>query len=55
LSIGILNQNFAKNNELNRVKAEFSKRETRNRLHGADIATDQTKLFNTDVSPRTVF
>jgi hypothetical protein len=31
-SIGILNQNFAENNELNRVESEFSKRETRNSL-----------------------
>jgi hypothetical protein len=35
-----------------RAESEFSKRETRNRLLGADIATDQTKTFNTDNSPR---
>jgi hypothetical protein len=40
---------------LNCAESEFSKRETRNRLLGADIATDQTKPFNTDVSPRKVF
>jgi len=53
--IGILNQNYAENNELNRAKSEFSKPETRNRLLGVDIATDQTKPFNTDVSSRKVF
>ena len=31
-SIGILNQNFAENNELNRAESEFSKREPRYRL-----------------------
>ena len=35
-----------------RAESEFSKRETRNRLPGADTATDQTKTFNTDNSPR---
>jgi hypothetical protein len=50
--MGILNQNFAENNELSRAESEFSKRETRKRLFDADIATDQTKPFNTDVSPR---
>jgi hypothetical protein len=33
--------------ELNCVENEFSKRETRNRLLGADIATDQTIPVNT--------
>jgi len=51
-SIGILYQNFAENNEMYRAESEFSKRETRNRLPGADIATDQTKTFITDNSPR---
>jgi hypothetical protein len=40
---------------LNCAESEFSKPETRNRLLGVDIATDQTKPFNTDVSPRKVF
>jgi hypothetical protein len=53
--IGILNQNFNENNELNRAESEFSMRETRNGLLSADIATVQTKPFNTDVSPRKVF
>ena len=53
-SIGILNQNFAVNNESKCAESEFSKRETRNRLRDADIATDQTKPFNADVSPRNV-
>ena len=35
-----------------RAESEFSKRETRNRLPGADIATDQSKTFNTDNAPR---
>ena len=35
-----------------RAESEFSKRQTRNRLPGADIATDQSKTFNTDNSPR---
>ena len=35
-----------------RAESEFSKRETRNRLPGAEIATDQTKTFITDNSPR---
>ena len=52
--MGILNQNFAENNELNRAESEFSKREPRNRLLGADITTDQIKPFNTDDSPRKV-
>ncbi len=51
-SIGILYQNFAENNEIYRAESKFSKRETRNRLPGADIATDQTKTFNTDNYPR---
>jgi hypothetical protein len=37
---------------LNRIESEFSKRETRNKLLGADITTDQIKPFNTDVSPK---
>ena len=53
--IGILNQNFAENNELSCAESEFSKRGTRNWLLGADIATDQTKPSNTEVSPRKVF
>jgi hypothetical protein len=44
-----------KNNELNCTESELSKPETRNELAGADIATDQTKTFNTEVSPRKVF
>ena len=44
-----------KNNELNCAESEFSKRGTRNWLLGADIATDQTKPSNTEVSPRKVF
>jgi hypothetical protein len=51
----ILNQNFKEEIELNCAESEFSKRETRNRLLDADIATDQTKPFNTGVSPRKVF
>ena len=47
--------NTSQNNELNYAESELSKRETRNRLLGADIATDQTKPLNTDVSPRKVF
>jgi hypothetical protein len=47
-SIGILNQNFAENNELNCADSEFSRRETR--LRGADFATDRTKPFSIDVS-----
>jgi hypothetical protein len=35
---------------LNRIESDFQKRETRNRLLGADSATDQTNPFNTDVS-----
>ena len=35
-----------------RAESVVSKRETRNRLPGADIATDQTKTFITDNSPR---
>jgi hypothetical protein len=54
-SIGILNQTLLKNNELNCTEPELSKCETRNGLLGADIATDQTKASNTEVSPRTVF
>jgi hypothetical protein len=42
--------------KMNSAESEFSKRKTRNRafnrLLGADIATDQTKPFRTDVSPR---
>jgi hypothetical protein len=53
-SIGILNQTLLKNNELNCTESELSKREMRNRLLGADIATDQTRTFNTEVSPRYV-
>jgi hypothetical protein len=41
-----------KNNEMNCAESHFSKRGTRNRLLGTDIATDQTKPFNTEVSPR---
>jgi hypothetical protein len=37
---------------MHRAESEFSKRETRNRLPGSDIATDQSKTFNTDNSPR---
>jgi hypothetical protein len=44
-----------KKNELNCTESELSKRETRNGLLGADNATDQTKAFNTEVSPRKVF
>jgi hypothetical protein len=44
--------NFAEKNELNRVESNFSKRKTRNRLLGADIATDQTKPFNPGVSSK---
>ena len=44
-----------RNNELNYAESQLKKRETRNRLLGADIATDQTKPFNTDVFPRKVF
>jgi hypothetical protein len=42
---------------LNCVESEFSKHDIRNRLLGADIATDQTKPvpFNTDVIPRNAF
>ena len=40
---------------MNYAESELSKREMRNRLLGADIAADQTKPFNTDVSPRKVF
>ena len=54
-NIGILNQNFAENNEFNCAESEPSTRKARNRLLGADIATDQTKPFNTDVSPRKLF
>jgi hypothetical protein len=54
-SIGILNQSLLKNSELNCTESELSKRETRNGLLGADIATDQTKTFNTEVSPRKIF
>ena len=36
-----LNQDFTENNELNCAKSKFSKHETRNRLLGADVATDQ--------------
>jgi hypothetical protein len=42
-------------NEFNCTESELSKHETRNGLIGADIATDQTKTFNTEVSPRKVF
>ncbi len=34
-------RDIAENNELNRAESEFSKRETKNRLLGADIETDQ--------------
>jgi len=44
-----------RNNKLNYAESELSKRETREKLLGADIATDQTKPFNNDVSPRKVF
>jgi hypothetical protein len=44
-----------KNNELNCAESDFSKRETRNGLLGADIETDQTKPFNTEVSSRKDF
>jgi hypothetical protein len=44
-----------KNDELNCTESELSKPETRNGLPGADIATDQTKTFNTELSPRKVF
>ena len=51
----ILNhQNLAENNELNRAESEFSIREPRNRLLGADITTEQIKPFKTDVSARIV-
>jgi hypothetical protein len=40
-----------KNIELNCTESELSKRETRNGLFGADIATDQTNPFNTEVFP----
>jgi hypothetical protein len=33
-------------------ESEFSKRETKNRLLCADIAIDQSKPFNTEVSPK---
>ena len=58
LSVGILSQNFAElENEswLNCTKSQLfqiSKRKTRNGLLGTDTATDQTKPFNTEVSPR---
>jgi hypothetical protein len=41
-------------NALNCAESEFSKRETA-AWRDADTATDQTKPFNTDVSPRKVF
>jgi hypothetical protein len=47
-----------KNNELNCTEFELSKRETKNGLLDADIAsfaTDPTKTFKTEVSPRKVF
>jgi hypothetical protein len=44
-----------KNNELNCTQSEPSNPETKNGLHGADIATDRTKSFNTKVSLRKVF
>jgi hypothetical protein len=44
-----------KNNESNCTESELSNPETRNGLLGVDIATDQTKTFNTEVSPRKVF
>jgi hypothetical protein len=44
-----------KYNELNCTESELSKPETKNGLLGTDIATDQTKIFNTEVSPRKVF
>jgi hypothetical protein len=44
-----------KNNELNYAESELSKRETTNGLLGADIATEQTKPFNTEVSTKKLF
>jgi len=37
------------------AESELSKRETKNGLLGAENVTDQTKPFNTEVSPRKVF
>jgi hypothetical protein len=37
---------------LNYAESELSERETRNSLLGADIATDQTKPFKNEVSPK---
>ena len=54
-SIGMLNKNLLKKNEFNCDDSEFLKRETRDGLLGADIASGQTKPFNTEVSPRKVF
>jgi hypothetical protein len=44
-----------KKNELNCTESELSKPETKNGLLDADIATDQTKTFKTEVSPRKGF
>jgi hypothetical protein len=44
-----------KNYELNCTESELSKSETVNGLLGSDIATDHTKTFNTEESPRKVF
>jgi hypothetical protein len=41
--------------ELNRTESEDSKRRTRNRLLSADLAIDQTKPFNTEISLEKIF
>jgi hypothetical protein len=41
-----------KNNELKCAESEISKLIMIDKLLGADLATDQTKPFSTDVSPR---
>jgi hypothetical protein len=40
---------------LNRAESEVSKRETRNRLLGAVVVTNQTTPLNTDVFSRQLF
>jgi hypothetical protein len=56
-SIRILNKNSLKimNWIASNLNFKVQTRETRNRLLGADIATDKKKPFNTNVPPRKVF